>query len=205
LVQVWWGRCAGDSRREARALLIEAAAAALDIPAQAVEVSYEPGGRPCLLGVGAGLHVGVSHCRAGAIAVVTSTVAPVGVDVEVIRPVPWQQMAGRHMAADEVDWLADLPAGEQVAAFFRLWTYKESVGKAYGVGLRGGGLRRIGGSAAPAGNPALDGPWTLSATPDDSAMVAAVARPAPDVMLAVACHDGRANGSAAAIDYAGRR
>ncbi len=203
-MQVWWSRCAGDVRSAAHALLIDAAAAVLDAPAEAVTVAHEPSGRPYLQGIGAGLHVSVSHCRAGVVAVVTSPAGPVGVDVEVVRPLPWQQMAHRYLDAGEVDWLIGLPIDSQVAAFLRLWTYKEAVGKAYGVGLRGGGLRRAGGGAA-GGATALDGPWTLSATPGDPAVVAAVAQPAPDVMLAVACVDPTAGGSAAAVEYAGRR
>ena len=70
------------------------------------------------------------------------------------------------------------------------------------MGLRGGGLRRAGGAAG--GSPALDtatldGAWTLSATPSDPAVVAAVAQPAPDVVLAVACASTQ---HAAAVEHA---
>jgi 4'-phosphopantetheinyl transferase len=196
-VLVSWARCAGDVRREAEALLIRAAADALDVRPDRIVVSHDPGGRPCLVGVGSGLHVGVSHCRAGVIAVATSVAGPVGVDIEVVRPMPWQPIARRFMDPGEVDRIHALPVEDHVTAFLRLWTYKEAVGKAYGVGLRGGGLRRTGGDAAS------DRGWTLRATPADPAMAATVGRPAPDIVLAVACGDATVCGSAAAVAYAG--
>jgi 4'-phosphopantetheinyl transferase len=187
LVRVWWGRRTGDARQAARALLIGAASVALDRPAESIIVSYRPGGGPCLLGSAAGLHVGVSHSRDGLVAVVTSGAGPVGVDIEAVRPRPWPALAERYFDPSEYAWLSGLPADQQLAAFLRLWTYKEAVGKAYGVGLRGGGLRRVGGAEPPSGELPPEGPWPLRAGPADPAMLVAVAQPAPDVMLAVAC------------------
>ncbi len=225
LVRVWWSRCIGDARPAAHALLMSAASRLLGRPVNELSVSHEPGGRPVLVGpdlsalspatrnlatsamAEPGLHVSVSHCRAGVVAAALSVAGPVGVDVETVRPLPWEQMAGRWFSADEQAWLRDVPVDEQVRAFLRLWTYKEAVGKAYGSGLRGGGLRRTGGRGS-AGAP-RDGTWTLTPMlgstaddpPDDPAMVAAVAYAASDVVLAVACATAAASGSTVAVEY----
>ena len=49
-VTVWLSRTGDDPRPVARALLIRAAARMLNLPADAIEVAHEPGGRPYLGG-----------------------------------------------------------------------------------------------------------------------------------------------------------
>ena len=110
-MHVWWGRSAGDARQEAHALLIRAAAGRLGLAPGALTVSHEPGGRPCLPGIG--LHVSISHCRSGLVAVALSAAGPVGVDVELVRPLPWHRMARRNFDPAEADWLEGLPVGRQ--------------------------------------------------------------------------------------------
>ena len=191
VVAVWWSRAAGDVRELARALLVEAAARALDQPAETITVAHEPSGRPCLTGGAARLHVGVSHCAAGAVAVVLSPLAPVGIDIEVVRPLPARRLAGRWMLPEESEWLATHPPDERVGAFLRLWTYKEAVGKAYGTGLRGGGLRRpmpVHRAVRP----------ELRAIPGDPQMAAA-GLATGDIVLAVACGSRVADGLAVAV------
>src|SRR6266536_1955575 len=112
-VTVWLSRVAGDPRPQARALLIRAAARVLDEPADGIEVLREPGGRPCLGGRGAGLHVSVSHSR-GVVAVVTTTVGPVGVDVETVRPIPVLDMARRWLPPAEAAWVRDQEPDRQL-------------------------------------------------------------------------------------------
>ncbi|MDG4764613.1 4'-phosphopantetheinyl transferase superfamily protein [Solwaraspora sp. WMMD406] len=68
---------------------------------------------------------------------------PVGIDVERLRPVPARALARRWYAPAEAAWLAGRPECDRAADFLRLWTAKEAVGKALGLGLRDGGLRRV--------------------------------------------------------------
>lgn len=201
-VRAWWVRTSGDVRERARALLVAAAARTLAVPAGRIGVDHDGAGRPVLAGAGAGLHVAVSHCRVGVVAVAVSRLAPVGVDVEVVRPFDWRPVAGRFMTEGELAWLDGLAEPDRLPAFLHLWTAKEAVGKAYGTGLRGGGLRRrmvVAGAGGRLGDGATGARWRLAPTPDDGAMAAAVGRPAPDVVLAVACHGGAAGEAVATV------
>lgn len=78
-------------------------------------------------------HFSVSHSGEYAVCVLSS--APVGVDVERIRPLSALSLAERYFADEEQAWLRCLPEQERQIAFFRLWTAKESVLKALGTGL----------------------------------------------------------------------
>jgi 4'-phosphopantetheinyl transferase len=187
VVTVWLAAAGADARGAAYALLGYAAGAELGVPAEDVEVTREPGGRPVLAGAGAGLHVGLSHTR-GTVAVVTSRIAPVGVDVEAVRPLPCAALSRRWLLPEEADWVRGHGAERQTVAFLLLWTYKEAVGKARGTGLRGGGLRR----PAPLRWPAADGP-VLAPAPGDATMAAGTAT-RPELVLAVACASAAAGG-----------
>ena len=83
-------------------------------------------GRPRV--VGHGLEVSVSH--SGALVVIAATSAGrVGVDVERVRPIDHVLLGGEICRPGE----AHLDLGP--ASFYKLWTRKESVLKATGVGL----------------------------------------------------------------------
>ncbi|WP_155369647.1 4'-phosphopantetheinyl transferase family protein [Catellatospora vulcania] len=112
-----------------------AAATALGVPPQEVEIGREPSGRPWVVGA-TGLHLAISH-HPGLTAVAVTTLGPLGVDVEPVRDLPADGLAKRWFSPAEADWVVGHPAD-----FLLLWTQKEAVGKALGVGLRGGGLRR---------------------------------------------------------------
>lgn len=60
--------------------------------------------------------------------------SPVGCDIELSRRVDLA-IARRFFHPDERAWLLSLPEAEREAAFFRLWTCKESFVKALGLGL----------------------------------------------------------------------
>lgn len=80
------------------------------------------------------LDVSVAH--SGEHVVVALARGPqIGVDVEQISDVDVDDLAGTAFASHEAAELAALPAGERVTAFFRLWTRKESIVKALGVGI----------------------------------------------------------------------
>ncbi|MFF3286806.1 4'-phosphopantetheinyl transferase family protein [Streptomyces sp. NPDC003023] len=137
-VTVLWGPVASGERRAAHTTLLRAAAELTGSPADRIGLAHEPGGRPRLTGPAARLHVSVSHCR-GARAVALAE-APVGVDIETVRPLPALALARRWLATADADWLGRLPEADRVPAFYWLWTQKEAVGKARGHGVANGGL-----------------------------------------------------------------
>lgn len=60
----------------------------------------------------------------------------VGVDVEVVRPLPdVDTLAEMTLAPDEVESLGALDPSQRERAFFRIWTRKEALIKALGAGL----------------------------------------------------------------------
>ena len=145
----------------------------------ALAFAVAPGGRPDL--VGTPLSFNLSHSGTRAL-VALSTEAPVGVDVEALRPLPDAlRIARSHFAPDEVAALAQLGGEALRAAFFALWTRKEAVVKALGAGLALP-LTRFSVSLPP-GPPHLlrmeDGPqaWTLAHLEPGPGTVGALAVP----------------------------
>ncbi|MCM2429994.1 4'-phosphopantetheinyl transferase family protein [Streptomyces sp. RKAG337] len=131
----------GDRRNAARRLLSRVADELLGAPA-AARIERDGLGRPYLTRAdGAELQVSISHCD-DVVAVALTRSGRVGVDVELLRTLPALRLAGRYFDRAEAQWLADRPAAGRTPDFLRLWTAKEALGKALGVGLRGGGLRR---------------------------------------------------------------
>jgi 4'-phosphopantetheinyl transferase len=182
-VTVWLARAPAAPRQVARTLLVRAVAALLRVAPDAVVVDREAGGRPVVRCAGATApHVSVSHCR-GLVAVAVSTLAPLGVDAERIRPLPARQLARRWLPPGEHDWVAGTPQRHQAEAFLLLWTAKEAIGKAYGVGLRGAGTHRP--VPPPEGWPPPER-LCLRPVPDDPGLALAMASHAGTV-LALAC------------------
>lgn len=109
---------------------------ALGLPPRSIQFAKEPTGRPYLLGGGEdALDFNLSHSGDHALIGLVRG-ARVGVDVEVWRPLPDAlRLARAYFAPDEIAALAALPAATIEAAFFSLWTRKESVVKAMGTGL----------------------------------------------------------------------
>jgi 4'-phosphopantetheinyl transferase len=82
------------------------------------------------------LDVSVAH--AGEYVLVALARGPrIGIDVEHIRDVEVEELARSAFASAEAAELAALPAGDRVRTFFALWTRKESIVKALGVGISG--------------------------------------------------------------------
>ncbi|MGC4816395.1 4'-phosphopantetheinyl transferase family protein [Micromonospora sp. DT63] len=144
---VWVGRDTGGRPGPAVRLLRQAGAALLGRAEAEVVLAHGPAGNP-VVRVAAPVDSGpvelpVSLSRAGRVVVVAARAAgPVGVDVEQVRALPALALARRWFPPAELAWLADRPEAGRAAEFLRLWTAKEAVGKALGVGLRGGGLLR---------------------------------------------------------------
>lgn len=160
---------------DAHTLARREAAARLGVPIGEVALGKEPLGRPMILGF-PGLRLSISHSRGLAAVVVADT--PVGVDVELLRERPVVLLA-RRFAADEADWVRKRPGD-----FFHLWTQKEAVGKALGVGLRDGGLTRA--------MPLPPDSGTMRPIPGTGLAVAS--RGHGGAMIAVACANGAAAG-----------
>jgi 4'-phosphopantetheinyl transferase len=93
-------------------------------------------GKPFLIGHGEGrISFSLSHAT-GMVACVVSAHDDVGVDVECIdRDVDVASIAGRFFAPAETARLALMDANQQRDRFFDLWTLKEALSKALGVGV----------------------------------------------------------------------
>jgi 4'-phosphopantetheinyl transferase len=84
------------------------------------------------------LHFNLSHTQ-GLVAMAVSHAPALGVDVENVRArTTALQIADRYFTSREADALAGLPANQQIARFYALWTLKESWLKAIGQGLSAG-------------------------------------------------------------------
>jgi 4'-phosphopantetheinyl transferase len=85
-----------------------------------------------------GWRFNLSHSEDWALVGVQRGQAPIGVDIEVIRPVEEAlALAGRHYTPSEQAALAATADGAtQHLAFLRVWTRKEACLKAIGLGLR---------------------------------------------------------------------
>jgi 4'-phosphopantetheinyl transferase len=95
-----------------------------------------PHGRPRIHS-GAGAPVlSVSHSGDSVVVAVGTGIEAVGVDVELIDPaLDVAELAGIALTGPEIRALAQLGAADRVSAFVRLWTRKEALLKALGVGL----------------------------------------------------------------------
>jgi 4'-phosphopantetheinyl transferase len=93
-------------------------------------------GKPFLIDQGAfRASFSVSHSH-GMVACAVTEEAEVGVDVECInRDVNVAAIAGRFFAPTEAAQLARLDASQRLDRFFDLWTLKEALSKALGVGM----------------------------------------------------------------------
>lgn len=195
-VAVWVRRLAGTAGPDGRTVgeaMLAGMAAARGFPG--VRVRRDADGRPHLdSGLDGVVHVSLSHHRDWVATAITSY-GPVGVDVEVVRELPARALATRWYAAVEASRLDGLVEPELSAEYLRLWTVKEAVGKALGVGLRGGGMRRPVGPlpAWPAA-----GPLTLAALTGVDGVAAAGCRDG-DLLIAVACRSAHADGAYVAI------
>lgn len=112
-----------------RQLLARYAGAA---PAQ-IEFSYGPQGKPALAGRD-DLQFNVAHSHGTGLFAFTRG-APVGIDVELMRPLEHDELAARFFSTAERAALGLIPADGRQAAFFTCWARKEAYVKALGGGL----------------------------------------------------------------------
>jgi 4'-phosphopantetheinyl transferase len=90
-----------------------------------------PLGKPCLV-EHPNVEFNMSH--SGAWVVCALDRAPVGVDVEQIKPIE-PDLSRRFFSADEDRRLRNIDAASRLEQFFMLWTLKESYAKMTGLGL----------------------------------------------------------------------
>lgn len=115
-------------RQIARAVL----GVAWDVPASEVEIGEGAAGAPLLSGPRGGLHL--SFAARGSRALIGFSTCPIGVDLEIAEP---DMLIPRNMLrADERLLLDALPVGGRAGAFCTLWTAKEAVVKALGLGFQ---------------------------------------------------------------------
>lgn len=138
-VQVWHFR---DGRRGAAAArLAELLAAYHGCRPGELRLGRGPHGKPYLDRPGA-IEFNLSHTD-GALLVALGRAQPLGVDVEALgRPRARLELARRYFAAAEAAALAALDPARLPRAFLQLWSCKEAVLKALGLGL-GFGLARV--------------------------------------------------------------
>ncbi len=135
-------------------------------------------GRPVVDGA-PGLHVSLG--RSLGVAAIALADRPVGIDLEVVRPLPWGDgLAEEHCTPDELAWLAAAPAAERDRRLLACWTAKEAVTKALGVGL-----------ALPPRDVETVGPSAPSALAGGTRLTVELARPSfgDHVVVAVALAD----------------
>ncbi|MEV0495156.1 4'-phosphopantetheinyl transferase family protein [Streptomyces atratus] len=117
-----------------RVLLKFAAAAALGVRPQSVELGYGLTGRPCLRGYD-GVHISLSHTD-DLLLVGLATDGVIGVDTERSDRVLYGSGLGRHMCTPyEAERIEAMPVAERNPAMLRLWTLKEAYSKAIGLGM----------------------------------------------------------------------
>jgi 4'-phosphopantetheinyl transferase len=109
----------------------------LERPPGSLGFDYGPQGKPALANglAEAGLHFNLAHSGDLALLAVTR-LEPVGIDLEHVRPLPDAgELVARFFSARENAVYSSLPAAQQPAAFFDLWTRKEAWLKATGDGI----------------------------------------------------------------------
>jgi 4'-phosphopantetheinyl transferase len=121
----------------ARAVLREILAAYLDGDSKSLNFCYSKKEKPSLGQPHAASRIRFNISHSGGIALLAfSRGREVGVDVEQIkRDIEVEAIGRRFFSAHEQGQLFALPAEQQVEAFFRCWTRKESYIKATGDGL----------------------------------------------------------------------
>jgi len=96
------------------------------------ELAVDAAGKPFLRG-SQNLHFNISH--AGDYVVCAVAGCPVGIDIEAETIIDCEGIARfAYNAADHRAWRAQ-PPEDKLAYFYRLWTLKESLSKAVGLGL----------------------------------------------------------------------
>ena len=107
----------------------------LHTPAAAIELAYEPEGKPRLGGHAHPLHFNLSHSHGLAVYGFSHN-REIGIDLEAIRSgVTGEEIAEHYFSISELAELRALPPEKRNEGFFLCWTRKEAYVKARGSGL----------------------------------------------------------------------
>jgi 4'-phosphopantetheinyl transferase len=120
----------------------------------ALEFAYSERGRPSLTNpLASPIDFNLAH--SGELALLAVCRSRVGVDVESLRrqPQDFMELAARFFTPGEAEALAQLPPADRWRAFVGMWTTKEAVTKALGVGVAA--LSQVEVGLLPAEPPAL--------------------------------------------------
>ena len=109
----------------------------LHLPPHQVELLYNAHGKPLLADdISTPLQFNMSDSGELA-ALAVGTGQPLGIDIEQLRPLPdWDALAINVFSESELNQLSQAAATSRTEVFFRLWTRREAISKAEGVGLR---------------------------------------------------------------------
>jgi 4'-phosphopantetheinyl transferase len=121
-----------------RIALRQTIGAALGVEPASVRLSYDDVGRPSVADAPPGFDFNVSH--SGDFAMIAwSRTRRVGVDIESKRErLDWRALAKTVFGPHDHALVEALPPHAQLDAFFEVWTAKEALLKAIGVGIAGG-------------------------------------------------------------------
>ncbi len=118
------------TRAVLRALLSEATS----VPADQILFAQAHYGKPRLAGIG-GPHFNVSHSGSWALIGISES-RPIGVDIELMRKTGSELELARSFFSDaEYHALEGLENSKLLEAFYKIWTCKEAVLKAFGAGI----------------------------------------------------------------------
>jgi 4'-phosphopantetheinyl transferase len=108
----------------------------LQLPAAALTfVTPQPGGKPVLVqGRAAKMDVSISHTR-GAVACAVGSNCQVGIDIEASSRILSDDVVSMVFTASERQWMASTSTDARHERAITLWTLKEAISKALGVGL----------------------------------------------------------------------
>lgn len=103
-------------------------------------IAHDPSGKPRCEGPDQSSPLNISLTRTiGSVACALSVDRPIGIDLEVIQPMPDLPSVVQHaLTREELAEWSDLPAEQQLQSFYEHWTRKEAIGKAEGSGLTSG-------------------------------------------------------------------
>jgi 4'-phosphopantetheinyl transferase len=144
--------------------------------AESIAFSVGPNGKPRMARDEGDIHFSISY-RDGYAALALGS-APLGIDIELRQVgIDMGAIADRHFTARERDYLAAATQSDRGSVFFSLWTRKEALVKAAGVGIDkladANALERVATLADDNGNPQRYWVDDLAA-PADHAMALAI-------------------------------